>query len=133
MPIYEPPRMTSLYALTLDVLKGNYTLKLSNLRRLTAREGHLANSGQEPWPDKPVSRGEGAQIVRSRTEGIPMKSILTRSGVMMAVAMIAVPMIVSGCDEKKTTQKETTTTKSAPDAGPATESTTTTTTTEKKD
>jgi hypothetical protein len=63
----------------------------------------------------------------------PMK--ITLSTALTAIALLAMPVLTTACDQKTETKKETTTT-TAPAAAPATpdnSSTTTTTTTEKKD
>jgi len=65
-----------------------------------------------------------------------MKAIISRSAAAMAVALLSIPVLVTGCDEEKTvsTKETKTTTTPAPAAAPAapTESTTSTTTTTEK-
>jgi hypothetical protein len=61
---------------------------------------------------------------------------LTFSSALTALALMAIPVALTACDQKtetKETKKETTTTNPAPTPAPDQSTTTTTTTTEKKD
>jgi hypothetical protein len=57
----------------------------------------------------------------------------TLSAALTALALVAIPLTITACDQKTETKKETTTTTTpAAPMAPDTSSTTTTTTTEKK-
>jgi uncharacterized lipoprotein YajG len=68
---------------------------------------------------------------RDKLEDIAMRPTLSTA--LTIAALLAMPLLVTACDQKTETKKETTTTTAPAPAAPDTTSTTTTTTTDKKD